>query len=59
MNISNKNNLWKYGEPKELSKPHSQGAGGILYAPRDPTSPFCEKCCTMNTDGFRNPDDSE
>ena len=32
MNMNNNNNIWKYGEPKELSKPHSQGAGGIPFA---------------------------
>ena len=44
--INNKNNkIWKYGEPKELSKPHSQGAGGIcgVALPLKNVSPFVER----------------
>ena len=36
------NKIWKYGEPKELSKPHSQGAGGIYrscFADREKKQP--------------------
>ena len=29
INNINNNKIYKYGEPIELSKPHSQGAGGI------------------------------